>query len=119
MKKIATIVCVMALNASVCIASNSTSETTTFTTVETSSAGISVPTGTFYNNNDFIYIRGDRSWLRIVIKGQPKEYSFDAQRDPQNNYVLKFGDGECITIYSNGRSLYYNGTTYKTKSIYN
>lgn len=116
MKKIATIVCAMVLSASACIANNSNSESITYTIAEASSARINVPTGIFFNGNNFIKV--ESTWIRIVINNQMKEAEFNSEMDPNGNYILKFGNGECITIYSNGRSLYYNGTTYSKKSIY-
>ncbi|MBQ9093920.1 MAG: hypothetical protein IJY03_08060 [Prevotella sp.] len=115
MKKIVTIVCTMALGISTCIASNSApkSTSTTFTTVELPSAAVNVPTGVFFNGSNFIKVTS--TWVRIAVGGQGKEYSFTSETDPYGNYVLKLGNGECITIYSNGRSLYYNGATYSKK----
>lgn len=79
----------------------------------TSMATVKVPEGNFFNGTSFIMIRS--SWLRIVTNGQSKEYDFHAEKDPYGNYVLTFGNGQCITLYSNGRTLNYNGTTYSKK----
>lgn len=74
----------LALGISVCLAVESDSHIESSTTVEMASAGVSVPTGVFFNGCDFIKV--ENSWLR-----------------------------KSITIYSSGRSLYYNGTTYSKK----
>ena len=80
----------------------------------TATAKIIVPTGIYWNGTNFIKV--ESNWLRVVIHGQQmKECSFNAQMDPHGNYVLTFGGGECITIYSNGRTLYYDGITYSKK----
>ncbi len=113
MKKIVIIVCTIVLGISFCIAGQSDSKEIAFATADVSTAGVNVPTGVFFNGSDFIKI--ESSWLRIVINRQMKEYSFRAQKDPYGNYALTFGDGESITIYSNGVSLYYNGTTYSRR----
>ena len=114
MKKFVTIACAMLLGISACIASESATTSTNNSTAESYSSSVSVPTGTFFNGYNFIKI--ESTWLRIVIGGQMREYSFNAQKDPHGNYALTFGDGESITIYPNGRTLYYNGTTYSKKN---
>ncbi len=113
MKKIVIIVCTIVLGISFCIAGQSDSKAPAFVTVEMSTAGVNVPTGVFFNGSDFIKV--ESSWLRIVINRQMKEYTFHAEMDPYGNYALTFGDGECITIYSNGTSLNYKGTTYSRR----
>lgn len=113
MKKIVIIVCTIVLGISFCIASQSDSKADALATVEMSTAGVNVPTGVFFNGSNFIKV--ESTWLRIVINGQMKEYSFHAEVDPYGNYALTFGNGQSLTIYSGGRSLYYNGTTYSKK----
>lgn len=113
MKKIVIIVCTIVLGTSFCIAGQSDSKIAASATVEMSTAAVNVPTGVFFNGSNFIKV--ESSWLRIVINGQIKaECSFHAEMDPYGNYTLTF-NGECITIYSNGRSLYYNGATYSKR----
>ena len=90
------------------LAFNNTNEELTVST-----AAIKVPTGNYWNGTNFVKV--ESNWLRIVINGQMNEYDFNVQMDPRGNYVLTFGRGECITIYSNGRSLYYNGNTYSKR----
>lgn len=80
-------------------------------------AAVGVPTsimGTYFNGYNFIKV--ESSWLRVVIGGQRNTYDYHAEIDPYGNYVLTFGNSQCITIYPNGRSLNYNGTTYSKKS---
>ena len=85
--------------------------------VEMSTAGVSVPTGNYWNGTDFIKV--ESNWVRVVVNRQSQEYSFRAEKDPLGNYALTLlYRGEIagsITIYSDGRSLYYNGTTYSKK----
>lgn len=93
------------------------SNATDMAAAEMSAAVVNVPTGVYWNGQDFI--RVDRDWVKIVVDRQPKEYGFRAERDPWGNYALTLlYRGEIagsITIYSDGRSLYYNGTKYSKK----
>lgn len=112
MKKLFVIVAVVLFSAAIVDAKETTSNMNE-EAISVSTA-VNVPTGNYWNGTNFIKI--ESSWLRIVIQGQQmREFDFYAERDPHGNYVLRFGNGECITIYSNGRSLYYNGTTYSKK----
>lgn len=114
MKKIVIIVCTIVLGISFCIASQSDSKASAFATVEISTGvNVPVPTGVFFNDSDFIKI--ERTWLRIVINRQMREYSFRAEKNPFGNYALTFGDDECIIIAADGVSLYYNGATYSRR----
>lgn len=79
-----------------------------------SSSRVSIPTGVFFNGSNFVKV--ESSWVRICIGGQSSEYDIrNAEMDPYGNYALVLSNGASITIYSNGRSLYYNGTTYSKK----
>lgn len=78
---------------------------------------VSVPTGAFFNGTDFVRVNSD--WVKIVIDGQNKQYNIrNVEKDPYGNYVVALENGECITIYPNGRKLYYNDTLYSKKSLY-
>lgn len=80
-----------------------------------SSARVSIPTGTFFNGTNFVYVQS--TWVRIVINSQSSEYDIrHAEVDPNGNYALVLSNGTSMTIYSNGRTLYYGGTTYSKKS---
>lgn len=106
----------MALGLSACLAAQSESESASAAAIEMSASSVNVPTGTFFDEPNFIYVQD--SWLRICIGGQRKEYDFHAEMDYNGNYVLTFGPAgqkECITIYSNGRTLNYNGREYSKK----
>ncbi|MDE6582572.1 MAG: hypothetical protein K2K47_08620 [Duncaniella sp.] len=113
MKKFFTIVCAAFLGISVGVAGMSESKSESISELTMASSRVNVPTGVYFNGTDFIKV--ESSWIRICINSQSKEYDFDAEMDPYGNYVLKFGYGDCITIYSGGRSLSYNGTTYSKK----
>ncbi|MBQ2839400.1 MAG: hypothetical protein IJE73_07185 [Muribaculaceae bacterium] len=112
MKKISIIVCAFVMGISACIASNSASNSFSFVSMELAAPSINVPTGVFWDGSNFIKV--ESSWIRICVNGSMKEYSFSTEMDPQGNYILKF-NRECITISSNGRTLYYNGTSYSKK----
>ncbi len=114
MKKLLSVSCALIIGILACVASQSESNTPSSTTIEIASSSISVPTGAFFNGNDFIYVQ--QGWLRICINQKPREYNYQAQMDPYGNYVLTFGN-ECVTIHPNGRSLYYNGTTYSKRNL--
>ncbi len=79
-----------------------------------SSSEVNVPTGSFFNGTDFVYVQ--KGWVRIVIQPQSAEYNYTAQTDNYGNIVLKLTNGEAITIYPNGRALIYNGVKYEKKS---
>ena len=82
-----------------------------------SSSRVSIPTGTFWNNKNFIKV--ESSWVRIYIGGNSAEYDIrNAEIDTWGNYALVLSNGASITIYSNGRSLYYDGSTYSMRSNY-
>lgn len=101
----------MAIGLSPCIASNSEAEANAHVTTVSTTYGISVPTGVFFNGTDFVKV--DRDWVRIVINRQiVKECGFTAQMDPNDNYVLKLEKGGAITMYPNGRALIYDGVKY-------
>lgn len=105
---VATIMCSVAIVGAKEMSSNNSINEMTI-----SAPGVKVPTGIFWNGSNFIKV--ESSWIRIYINRQSKEYSFRAEMDPHGNYALVFGNGQSITIYSNGRTLYYNGTTYSKK----
>lgn len=113
MKKISIIVCALVMGISACIASNSASNSFSFVSMELAAPSINVPTGVFWDGRNFIKV--ESNWLRICINGSSREYNFSAQLDPNGNYVLIFGEGECITMRSNGRTLVYNGTSYSKR----
>lgn len=109
-KQIFVLICVSVAGISFCTAKNAISETNYINYVEAASSNVSIPTGVYFNGTDFVKV--ESTWIRIVINGVRKEYDIETQSDPYGNYVLKFGDGQCITIYSGVRTLYYNGVTY-------
>lgn len=113
MKKITILVCAFIMSISACIASSSTLNSSSLISMELAASNISVPTGVFFNGSNFIKV--ESNWLRICINGSSREYNFSAQLDPNGNYVLIFGEGECITMRSNGRTLVYNGTSYSKR----
>lgn len=113
MKRYVVFGCAMALGLSACLAAQSESESASAAAIEMSASSVNVPTGIFWDGSNFIKVAD--SWLRVCIGGQSRDYDFHAEMDPRGNYVLTFGQGECITIYSNGRSLYYNGKVYSKK----
>ena len=103
---------------SVCLAGELKAPALTTANSETSTATysslVNFPTGTFFNDKNFIYVQS--TWVRIVIGGQGRELDIrNAETDTWGNYALTLTNGESITIYSNGKSLYYNGTTYTKK----
>ncbi len=79
-----------------------------------SSSSVNFPTGVFFNGTDFVKV--ESSWVRIYINCQSSEYDIKhAEIDPSGNFALVLDNGASITIYSNGRSLYYDGSTYAKK----
>lgn len=112
MKKLFTVVCALVIGITACIASMTESTVATTSAAEVSTS-VSVPTGIFFNDTDFIKV--ENGWVRICINRQSKEYDFRAEMDPYGNYALVLSNGESITIYSNGRTLYYGGNTYSKK----
>ncbi len=114
MKKIAFLVCALLIAGSTCVASNSGAEVTSYSSSESYTTNVSYPTGVFFNGSDFVKVAD--GWVRIYINQQSNDYSITAsQMDPSGNYVIRFGRGETITIYPNGRALYYNDTKYAKK----
>lgn len=84
------------------------------TSLALSSSQVSIPTGVFFNGTDFVKV--ESSWVRICINRESSEYDIrHTEMDPYGNYVVVLSNGECITIYKGGRSLYYDGTTYSKK----
>ena len=111
MKKTALIVVSAIIGFSVCSAGESTVPAITQATSASYSSQVSFPTGVYFNGRNFIKV--ESTWVRIYIGGQSSEYSINhAEIDPSGNYALVLEGGLSITIYSNGRSLYYNGSTY-------
>ena len=79
-----------------------------------SSTGINIPTGVFFNGSNFVKV--ESTWVRICVGGQMAEYSINnVEMDPYNNYALVLSNGSSMTIYSGGRQLYYGGVTYSKK----
>lgn len=79
-----------------------------------SSSRVSIPTGVFFNGSNFVKV--ESTWVRICIGNQSSEYDIrNAEIDPSGNYALVLSNGASMTIYSNGRSLHYDGTTYTKK----
>lgn len=79
------------------------------------SASVNIPTGVFFNGSNFVKV--ESTWVGIFIGGgSRRDLSIKhAEIDPYGNYAIVLEGGESITIYSNGRSLIYNGTTYSKK----
>lgn len=114
MKKLAFLFIATILGFSVCMAGENTATAATQATSSSYSARVNIPTGVFFNGKNFIKV--ESTWVRICVGGQANEYDIKhAEIDPYGNYVLSLEGGECITIYPNGRSLYYNGSTYSKK----
>lgn len=113
MKRSFILACAIMLGFSAGFASQSESNSEAAAPVEMTSSRVNVPTGVYFNGSNFIKV--ESSWLRVCIGRSSQEYNFHAEIDPWGNYALTFGNGQSITIYSNGRSLNYNGTTYSKK----
>ncbi len=102
------------LSCGIIIASEAPSLSSASVYASASSSRVSIPTGVFFNGYNFIKV--ESSWVRICIGGQSSEYDIrNAEMDPSGNYALVLSNGVSITIYSNGRTLYYNGSTYSKK----
>lgn len=92
----------------------SETETSESSISNVSSSSIRIPTGVFANGNDFVRVYSD--WVRIVINGQRAEYDIrSAEPDNWENCAIVLSNGDSMTIYKGGRSLYYDGTTYYKK----
>lgn len=99
------------------VASEAPMQATAPATTTATSPRVSIPTGTFWNNKNFVKV--ESSWVRIYINRQSSEYDIrNAEIDPSGNYALVLSNGASITIYSNGRSLYYDGSTYTRSDNY-
>lgn len=97
-----------------CVASETSVQASVSATATASSSRVSIPTGVFFNGRNFVKV--ESSWVRICIGGQSSEYDIrHAEIDPSGNYALVLSNGDSMTIYSNGRSLYYGGTTYSMR----
>jgi len=115
MKKTVSFVVAAILGFSVCFAGESTAPATTLTASSSYSSNVRIPTGVFFNGRNFIKI--ESTWVRICIGGESREYDIThTELDPSDNYVVVLEGGICITIYSDGRSLYYDGSTYSKKN---
>ncbi len=114
MKKIAFLFITAILGFSVCLAGESPVPATAPATSSSYSSRVNIPTGVFFNGSNFIKV--ESTWVRICVGGQKYEADIThAEIDPNGNYALVLKGGISITIYSNGRSLYYNGSTYSKK----
>ena len=114
MKKFAFLFVAAMIGFTVCFATENPVPATTQAPASSYSSSVSIPTGVFFNGVDFIKV--ESTWVRICIGRQSSEYTIKhAELDPSGNYALVLEGGISITIYSNGRSLYYNGSTYSKK----
>lgn len=114
MKKLAFLFVAGIIGCSVCLASESPAPFMSTAASSSYSSRVSIPTGVFFNGSNFVKV--ESTWVRICIGGQSNEYDIkNAEVDPSGNYALVLEGGKSITIYSNGRSLYYNGATYSKK----
>lgn len=114
MKKTIIFISTLVLGVSATLACNIHSTASCVSTAVLYSSNISVPTGVFFNGQDFIKV--ERGWLRIKIGGSMIEDDYTAEKDPQGNYVLKMEKGGCITMAPNGRDLWYDGVKYSKLS---
>lgn len=114
MKKLIAASLVVLLSCGIVIASNTSALSSTSVYAASSSSRVSIPTGVFFNGSNFVKV--ESTWVRICIGGQSSEYDIkNAEIDPHGNYALVLSNGDSMTIYSNGRSLYYGGSTYSKK----
>lgn len=114
MKKLIAASVAIVLSFGVCISSDATVLSPTSVSVASSSARVNFPTGVFFNGYDFVKV--ENTWVRICIDRQSSEFDIrSAEMDPSGNYALVLSNGASITIFSNGRSLYYDGSTYSKK----
>lgn len=114
MKKLSVLVLAVMLGFTMCMANETADPASTVVSSSAYSSRVSIPTGVFFNGRNFIKV--ESSWVRICIGGQSAEYSIkNAERDPYGNYALVLEGGLSNTIYPNGRTLYYNGSTYSKK----
>jgi len=114
MKKLSVLFLAVMLGFTMCMAGETANSASTTVLSSAYSSRVSIPTGVFFNGRNFIKV--ESSWVRIYIGGQSAEYSIrNAEMDPNGNYALVLEGGLSITIYSNGRTLYYNGSTYSKK----
>lgn len=96
------------------VATEAPMQATAHSTATATSSSVSIPTGVFFNGKNFVKV--ESSWVRICIGGQSSEYNIrNAAIDPWGNYALVLSNGASMTIYSNGRSLYYGGSTYSKR----
>lgn len=111
MKKVFILVSCALMTLSVCVAKNTYTNLVSTSVVSLDNQSeTNVPMGLFKNGNNWIKV--NKGWLRIVINGSMKEYDYSVEKDPWGNYILKF-NGTSATLASDGKSIYYNGTTYR------
>ena len=111
MKKFATLILVTILGYSVSFAEESAHPVHSDSSSLSYASKVSIPTGVFFNGQNFVKVESD--WVGIKVGSTRKDYSIrNAEKDPYGNYALVLSNGESITIYSDGRSLYYNRTKY-------
>lgn len=107
MKKILIACCLISLGINV----GSATETCTESYSQSYSVGQRVSQGFYKNGSNWIRVYED--WVRISVGGEMVESGFTVENDPFGNCILKLEIGGCITIYSGGRSLYYDGITFE------
>lgn len=113
MKKLLAASLAVLLSGGIVIASGAPATSST-SVYSVSSSRVSIPTGVFFNGTNFVKV--ESTWVRICIGGQSSEYDIkNAEIDPYGNYAIVLSNGDSMTIYSNGRTLYYGGSTYSKK----
>lgn len=114
MKKLLAASLAVLLSGGVVIASDVSTLSSASVYTASKSSNVKIPTGTFFNGYNFVKV--ESTWVRICIGGKSSEYDIQhVEHDPSGNYALVLSNGDSMTIYSDGRSLYYNGTTYSKK----
>lgn len=114
MKKLLVVSLAVLLSGGIVIASDALAGSSASVYATSSSSRVSIPTGVFFSGSDFVKV--ESTWVRICIGGQASEYDIrNAEIDPWGNYALVLSNGDSMTIYKGGRSLYYGGATYSKK----
>lgn len=114
MKKILAASLIVLLSIGIVTASGIPSPSSSSVNTASISSRVNFPTGNFFNGTNFVKV--ESTWARVVIRGEMEEFDIvNSERDPYGNYVLILQNKynrTSLTIYSDGRSLYYDGETY-------
>lgn len=121
MKKIAAIICALMLGAPFSFSNETTATSESAVSNEIIAERRNAPTGVWVTENNNAFIRVFDTWLKICYVGRDnhEEFDYEVERDPAQNYILKFvrkdGTLDTMMMWSDGRVIDYNGIKYYKK----